>query len=215
MQISEIFKRIGKLKVFPVITIENTEHAVPLADALIEGGLPVIEITFRTNVAANVIQMLRQERPDLLVGAGTILTVENVRKAKDCGAAFGVAPGFNRKVAEEALRLDFPFSPGVMTPTDIEAALDLGIKVLKFFPAEAMGGINTLKQIAAPYLHTGVRFIPLGKINLNNFQEYLKNDFVLAIGGSWIARIDRIAAGDWETIKQNCREIRHLLDRPE
>jgi 2-dehydro-3-deoxyphosphogluconate aldolase/(4S)-4-hydroxy-2-oxoglutarate aldolase len=108
--------------------------------------------------------------------------------------------------------LDFPFSPGVMTPTDIEAALDLGVNVLKFFPAEASGGIKTLSAIAAPYLHTAVRFIAMGGINLSNFQDYLKIDGVLTVGGSWIAKHDRIAAGDWETIKQNCVEIRRVLD---
>jgi 2-dehydro-3-deoxyphosphogluconate aldolase/(4S)-4-hydroxy-2-oxoglutarate aldolase len=212
MPIEEVFNRLGSLKVFPVITIEKVEQALPLADALIGGGLPVIEITFRTSAAADVIRKLRQERSDLLIGAGTILNVENLRKAKDCGAAFGVAPGFNRKVVEEAMRLNFPFAPGVMTPTDIEAALDLGIKVLKFFPAEAMGGIKTLLQIAAPYVHTGARFLGMGGINLSNFQDYLKNGVVLAIGGSWIAKRDRIEAGDWEMIKQNCVEIRRVLD---
>jgi 2-dehydro-3-deoxyphosphogluconate aldolase/(4S)-4-hydroxy-2-oxoglutarate aldolase len=211
MSIEEVFNRLGNLKVFPVITIEKVEQALPLADALIGGRLPVIEITFRTGAAADVIRKLRQERSELLIGAGTILNVENLRKAKDCGAAFGVAPGFNRKVAEEALHLNFPFAPGVMTPTDIEAALDLGIKVLKFFPAEAMGGIKTLLQIAAPYVHTGARFLGMGGINLSNFQDYLKNDVVLAIGGSWIAKSDRIAAGDWEFIRQNCAEINRIL----
>ena len=214
MQRYDVYKQLEKLRVIPVVTIDHVGQAIPLADALIEGGLPVLEITFRTDAAADVIQKLRRERSDLLIGAGTLLTVENVRKAKDSGAVFGVAPGFNRKVAEEALRLDFPFSPGVMTPTDIEAALDLGIKVLKFFPAEAMGGIKTLTQIAAPYVHTGVRFIPLGKINLNNFQAYLENDVVLAVGGSWIAKRDQIASGGWETIKQNCTEIKRVLNAP-
>jgi 2-dehydro-3-deoxyphosphogluconate aldolase/(4S)-4-hydroxy-2-oxoglutarate aldolase len=212
MQIHTVYKQLEKLKVFPVITIEKVEQAIPLADTLQEGGLPVIEITFRTEAAAGVIRKLRQERPDMLVGAGTILTSDQLKKAKDCGAAYGVAPGFNRKIVEETLRLDFPFSPGVMTPTDIEAALDLGIHVLKFFPAEPSGGVKTLSAIAAPYLHTGVRFIAMGGIHLNNFQEYLKTDAVLAVGGSWIAKHDRIAAGDWKTIKQNCVEIRRILD---
>ena len=209
----EVYKQLEELKVFPVITIENVEKAIPLADALKEAGLPVIEITFRTDAAADVIRRLKQERPDMLVGAGTILTVEDLKKAKGCGAAYGVAPGFNRTVVEEALRLDFPFSPGVMTPTDIEAALELGIQVLKFFPAEVSGGLKTLKTIAAPYIHTGVRFIAMGGIHLNNFQEYLEYEVVLAVGGSWIAKHDRIEVGDWETIKQNCIEIRHVLGR--
>ncbi len=201
----EVYKKIGELKVVPVIAIEQAEAALPLADALIEGGLPVAEITFRTEAAADVILKLKKERPEMLIGAGTILTLENLRKAVDCGAAFGVAPGFNPRIVEESLKLNFPFAPGIMTPSDVEAALSFGLKVLKFFPAEAAGGTKFLKSLSAPYAHAGVKFIPTGGVNQQNLLDYLALEVVLAVGGTWIAKKDDIAAGNWEKIKQNCR----------
>jgi 2-dehydro-3-deoxyphosphogluconate aldolase/(4S)-4-hydroxy-2-oxoglutarate aldolase len=202
-----IYDRIKQAKVVPVIAIDNVRRALALADALMDGGLPVAEITFRTEVAAQVISMLAKERPDLLIGAGTILTIDNLNKAVDCGAQFGVAPGLNPKVLEAALRLGFPFSPGIMTPSDIEIALDMGVCVLKFFPAEAAGGLKMLSSLAAPYAHTGVKFIPTGGIDVNNCRDYLSKTFVLAVGGTWIATKENIAAGDWGTIKSNCEDL--------
>jgi 2-dehydro-3-deoxyphosphogluconate aldolase/(4S)-4-hydroxy-2-oxoglutarate aldolase len=210
MTTESIYDRIGLLKVIPVVAIESSEHALPLADVLCEEGLPVVEITFRTEAAAQAIEKLHRERTELLVGAGTILTVDNLHRAVECGAAFGVAPGFNAAVVEEALKIGFPFAPGIMTPSDVEAALSLGIHVLKYFPAEAAGGLAFLNSIAAPYAHTGVRFIPTGGINGNNFKEYIENKFVLAVGGTWIARRDVIAAGKWNEIAENCRQIAAL-----
>jgi 2-dehydro-3-deoxyphosphogluconate aldolase/(4S)-4-hydroxy-2-oxoglutarate aldolase len=209
--IDTIYQKIESFKVVPVVAIDNVDNALPFADALIEGGLLVAEITFRTAVAAKVIELLRGKRPELLVGAGTILTVENLLKARDSGAVFGVAPGFNQTVAETALKMNFPFSPGIMTPSNIESALMLGIKVLKYFPAEAAGGMKFLKSIYAPYAHTGVRFIPTGGINKNNAVDYLSFDAVLAVGGTWIAKRDTIASRDWQTIKKNCRDIISIL----
>lgn len=209
-QATDVNERIGELGVVPVIAIDDAGAALPLADALIAGGLPVAEITFRTAAAAEVIAALKAERPDLLVGAGTILTVENLRRASDCGAAFGVSPGFNPQVVAEARKIAFAFAPGVMTPTDVEAAMAMGLSVLKFFPAEAAGGAKMLKSLAAPYAHTGVRFIPTGGINAENAKDYLAMDCVLAVGGSWIAGRDAIAAGDWATIEQNARAASEL-----
>jgi 2-dehydro-3-deoxyphosphogluconate aldolase/(4S)-4-hydroxy-2-oxoglutarate aldolase len=211
--IDTVYQKIESSKVVPVVAIDKVHNALPLADALIEGGLPVAEITFRTTAAAKVIELLRTKRPELLVGAGTILTVENLYKAKESGAAFGVAPGFNSKVAEAALNIDFPFAPGIMIPSDIEGALSLGIRILKYFPAESAGGLKFLKSIYAPYAHTDIRFIPTGGINKNNAADYLSFDAVLAVGGTWIATRDAIAAGDWQTIKQNCRDIISVLKR--
>ena len=205
MDATVVIERIGAGGVVPVVAIESVESAVPFADALIAGGLPVAEVTFRTAAAADVMVKLRKERPDIMVGAGTILTVENLRKAVDAGAVFGVAPGFNTKVVEEALKLGFPFAPGVMTPTDVEQGLALGIKLLKFFPAGAAGGPKYLKSIAAPYLHTGVKFIPTGGVSADNMTDYLAMDAVLAVGGTWIAKKDAIAAGEWEKITANAR----------
>ena len=205
MEANEIYARIDLLRIVPVIAIENPEAALPLADALLEGGLPVAEITFRTTAAAAVIEKIARERPGMLLGAGTLLNTENLRRAAECGATFGVAPGFNPEIVREALKIGFPFSPGIMTPSDIEGALSFGIKVLKFFPAGAAGGVKMLSSIAAPYAHLGVRFIPTGGINPNNMREYLEQKTVLAIGGTWVATREDIAAGHWNTIRDNCR----------
>lgn len=205
MEANEIYARIDLLRIVPVIAIENPEAALPLADALLEGGLPVAEITFRTAAAAAVIEKIARERPGMLLGAGTLLTTENLRRAAECGATFGVAPGFNPEIVREALKIGFPFSPGIMTPSDIEGALSFGIKVLKFFPAGAAGGVKMLSSIAAPYAHLGVRFIPTGGISPANMKEYLEQKTVLAIGGTWVATRGDIAAGRWNTIRDNCR----------
>ena len=205
MDARAVNETLGKIKVVPVVAIESVDSAVPLADALAEGGFPVAEITFRTEAAAAVMQKLRKERPDVMVGAGTILTVENLRKAVGCGAVFGVAPGLNPAVVEEALRLGFPFSPGVMTPSDVETGLGYGLKVLKLFPAGAAGGAKYLKSLAAPYAHTGVKFIPTGGVSRDNLGDYLAMDTVLAVGGTWIAKKDAIAAGEWDKIRENAR----------
>jgi 2-dehydro-3-deoxyphosphogluconate aldolase/(4S)-4-hydroxy-2-oxoglutarate aldolase len=201
----EIYQIIERLRIVPVIAIEDADSALPLADALIEGGLPVAEITFRTVAASAVISKIAKERPEILIGAGTILTTDNLKKAIDCGARFGVAPGFNQRIVEEALKLNFPFSPGIMTPTDIEAALGYGIKVLKFFPAEAAGGIKMLKSLVGPYTHLGIRFIPTGGITLENINQYLTIPQVLAVGGTWIAKAEDIRKKNWNQIKLNCK----------
>ena len=202
---NDIYQKIGKYRIVPVIAIENADSALPLADALIELGLPVAEITFRTEAASAVISKIAKERSDVLIGAGTILTIDNLKRAIDCGAKFGVAPGFNPKIVEESLKLNFPFSPGVMTPSDIESALSLGIKVLKFFPAEAAGGTKMLKSLAAPYAHFGVRFIPTGGINLETLKNYLAIPQVLAVGGTWIAKTEDINKKNWKQISNNCK----------
>ena len=208
---ADVYSRIAEFGVIPVISIDDPGKAVELADALAEGGLPVAEITFRTEAGQAAIGVIAKQRPDILLGAGTILTVDQLRAAHDAGATFGVSPGLNPKVVAEAQRMGFPFAPGVMTPSDVEAGLDAGLKVLKFFPAEAVGGLKTLKALAGPYKHTGVQFIPTGGINAENFTAYLALEVVLAVGGSWVAKRDDIAAGDWEQIAANCRQIRETL----
>ena len=206
-----VIERLAEHGVVPVVAIDHVETALPLADALLEGGLAVVEITFRTEAAAKVIEKLTQQRGDLLVGAGTILNIENLKRARDCGAVFGVAPGFNPTVVTKALELDFPFFPGVLTPTDVEAAIGMGLNILKFFPAEASGGIKMIKALSGPYGHTGVKFIPTGGINAENFRDYLALNCVLAVGGSWVAKRSDIAEGNWERIKANCLAIRDSL----
>lgn len=191
--------------IMPVITIENVAAALPLADALLAGGLPVIEITFRSAAAAEVIQLLARERPRLLIGAGTVLTAENLRVAQVSGAKFAVAPGLNLQIVSAAHKLGFPFVPGVATPSDIEAALVAGCSFLKFFPAEASGGVAMLEALSAPYQHTGVRFLPTGGVSLANLESYLRVRTVAAVGGTWLAKQEDVAGGQWEAITERCR----------
>jgi 2-dehydro-3-deoxyphosphogluconate aldolase/(4S)-4-hydroxy-2-oxoglutarate aldolase len=203
--------RIAELGVVPVIAIDKADYALPLADALIEGGLPVVEITFRTAAAAEVIRVLCRERPSLLVGAGTVLTPETVQTAVAAGAQFAVAPGLNPRVVAAAQALKLPFVPGIANPSDIEAGLELGCKLLKFFPAEALGGIKLLEALSAPYRHTGVRFMPTGGASPSNLSSYLKIDTVAAVGGTWIAKKEDMAEGRWDVIAQRCREAVALV----
>lgn len=200
-----ILSQVAGHGIVPVIAIENPNAALPLADALLEGGLPVIEITFRTAAAAEVIRTLAQARPQLIVGAGTVLTPANVEAAKSSGAAFAVAPGLNSRIVKRAQDLGLPFVPGVATPTDIEAALALDCPVLKFFPAEALGGVTMLEALSAPYKHTGVRFMPTGGVNPSNLESYLKLETVAAVGGTWLAKKEDLAAGKWGDIRKRCQ----------
>jgi 2-dehydro-3-deoxyphosphogluconate aldolase / (4S)-4-hydroxy-2-oxoglutarate aldolase len=211
MNEAQVYQRIGQQRVVPVVAIDSVEAALPLADALIAGGLPVAEITFRTEAAAAVIRHLHENRPELLLGAGTLTHPDQAGTARDCGAAFAVAPGFNPRVAQAARQAGLPFSPGVMTPTEIEAALEVGIHVLKFFPAGAAGGVKMLASLSAPYAHLGVKFIPTGGVTLENVEEYLRLPSVLAVGGTWLATREDIAAGRWEKITANCRQARETI----
>ena len=208
---SEVLNRVAEIGVVPVIAMNSAEQALPLADALLAGGLPVVEITFRTQAAAEVIRLLARERPELIVGAGTVLTPETVQTAVAAGARFAVAPGLNSRVVAAADELKLPFVPGIANPTDIEAALDAGCRLLKFFPAEALGGVKLLTALSAPYRHTGVRFMPTGGISTGNLDGYLALDTVAAVGGTWIATQTDLAQGHWEEIAGRCRKARELV----
>jgi 2-dehydro-3-deoxyphosphogluconate aldolase/(4S)-4-hydroxy-2-oxoglutarate aldolase len=207
----ELFQTLKKYGVVPVIAIEAVDSALPLADALSEGGLPVAEITFRTTAGGEVIARIGKERPKVILGAGTVLSLENLRAAKASGARFGVAPGTNPDILAEAGRLGLPFIPGVVTPSEVEKALALGAKIQKFFPSEASGGLAMIKALAAPYGHTGVRFMPTGGVSLGNLEEYLKNEAVLCVGGTWIASKELIAAKKWDEIRDNCRRAMEIV----
>jgi len=209
----EIFRRVAKIGIVPVIAIENVDAAIPLANALIEGGLPVVEITFRTAAAAEAIAKMTKECPELIVGAGTVLTPANLEAAKSSGAAFAVAPGLNPRIVKHAQSLGLPFVPGIATPTDIEAGLELGCKLLKFFPAEANGGAGMIEALSAPYKHTGLRFMPTGGVNLANLESYLKMDTVAAVGGTWIAKKDDLANGNWTEIRNRCQAVVEFVAR--
>ena len=207
----EIFARIAQLGVVPVIAIENIDGAIPLADALIEGGLPVVEITFRTSAAVEVIRKLAKERPQLIVGAGTVLTAMNVDAAKNSGAVFAVAPGLNPQTVKYAQSVGLPFMPGVATPSDIEMGLSLGCKLLKFFPAESNGGVGMIEALSAPYKHTGIRFMPTGGVNPSNLESYLKLGTVAAVGGTWIAKAEDLANGKWDDIRSRCKAALQIV----
>jgi 2-dehydro-3-deoxyphosphogluconate aldolase/(4S)-4-hydroxy-2-oxoglutarate aldolase len=205
MSLESVLDRVARCAVVPVIAIENVEAALPLVDALLEGGLPVVEITFRTAAAADVLRKITKERPQVLVGAGTVLTLANLEAAKASGASFAIAPGLNPQVVRQAQQLGMPFVPGIATPTDIEAGLSLGCKFLKLFPAEALGGVAMLEALSAPYKHTGVKFMPTGGVSPANLESYLRLDTVAAVGGTWIAKKEDLAAGKWQEISKRAR----------
>ena len=207
----DTLKRIAECGVVPVIALASAEQAGPLAEALLAGGLPVVEITFRTAAAADAIRTVARDYPDVLLGAGTVLSAENLDRAVDAGARFGVAPGFNPAVVRRAAELDVPFVPGVATPTDVEAALAARCRVLKFFPAGALGGPAMLAALSAPYKHTGVRFVPTGGVKAENFADYLAVDTVTACGGTWLAKKDALAAGDWAGVTARCAEAVEIV----
>jgi len=208
-----LFDRIAACGVVPVIAIDSPEAALPLADAMLAGGLPVLEITFRTAAAAEVIERLSTERPELLLGAGTVLSVENLQRAKECGASFGVAPGLNPAVVRRAAEIELPFVPGVATPSEVEGALAFGCTVLKLFPAGALGGVKYLQALAGPYRHTGVRFVPTGGVSADNLGDYLALDAVAAVGGTWLAKRDDLAAGNWPEITARCQAAVEVVER--
>src|SRR5208337_3697827 len=211
MNAKDVFEQLAKHVIVPVIAIDSVDAALPLADALLEGGLPVAEITFRTAAAAEVIAKIAKERPSMMLGAGTVLTAENLGRACDAGAKFGVAPGLNQDVVAEAAHRGLPFIPGVITPSEIEQALALGLKLLKFFPSEAFGGLKVIKALSAPYAHSGVRFMPTGGVSTSNLTEYLAEKAVACIGGTWIATREAIADKKWSHIRDNCRTAVELV----
>ena len=199
-----ILEQFQKLGIIPVVVIDDAKDAVPLAKALCEGGLPVAEVTFRTDAAEEAIRLMSEAYPEMLVGAGTVLTTEQVDRAVAAGAKFIVSPGLNPKVVKYCQEKNVPITPGTARPTDIEMALELGLEVVKFFPAEQNGGLPMIKAMAAPY--TKVKFMPTGGINAKNLKSYLDFDKIIACGGSWMVPKDLVAAGDFDAIKNLTRE---------
>lgn len=193
-------ERIAGIGVVPVIAIDSVDHALPLADALLEAGLPTAEITFRTHAAANVLARLRDERPELLIGAGTLLSPAQVEQAVEAGAAYGLAPGYDPAVVEAARQLGLPFIPGVMTPSDITLAVAQGCRLMKFFPATAAGGPSMLQNIAAPFAHLGLSFMPTGGVKMATIGDWLALPEIAAVGGTWIATTRQMHDGDWSGI---------------
>ena len=209
----ELAARSEQAGVVAVLVIDRAEDATPLAQALLEGGIGAMELTLRTPVALHALQRVVAEVPAMLPGIGTILTPGQAQEAKKAGAAFGVSPGLNRRVVEAAQACELPFSPGIATPSDLEAALELGCRDVKFFPAEPSGGLSYLKSIAAPYAHMGVRFIPLGGLNVDNVASYLDSPLVMAVGGSWIAPRDLIREQNWPAISERASQATAIVQR--
>lgn len=208
-----LFSRLQRTGVVAVLVVDDPGHAVPLARALLAGGVDCMELTLRTPAAMEALRRVRAGVPEMLAGVGTILTPQQVNDVAAAGGAFGVAPGTNPRVIAEAARLGLPFAPGVCTPSDIELALEAGCRLLKFFPAEPAGGLAYLRSAAAPYAHLGVRFVPLGGIELQNAERYLSEPLVHALGGSWLAPREMIQRQDWATITANARQAADLVAR--
>ncbi|MBN2657599.1 MAG: bifunctional 4-hydroxy-2-oxoglutarate aldolase/2-dehydro-3-deoxy-phosphogluconate aldolase [Spirochaetales bacterium] len=207
----EMKRNLKKAGIIAVLIIDNPDMAVPLAETLLENGVNTIELTLRTETALESLRRIRREVPEIMAGAGTVLSPAQVVEVNSAGAAFGVAPGFNRRVVEKAASEKFPFSPGISTPSELEGAVENGCNVLKFFHAEAMGGVKYLKGINAPYSFLNLSYIPLGGLKPDNIHEYLEMEEVLALGGSWIAPRPLIQAEDWKTIGKNAAEAYRIL----
>lgn len=204
-------EKISAAGVVAVLVIDEAKDAVPLARALIEGGVGVMELTLRTPSAIEALKEIRREVPEMVAGIGTILTVDQLHAAREAGASFGVSPGCNPRLLKAAREAGLSFGPGIATPSDIEAALEHGAKLLKFFPAEQLGGLSYLRAMAAPYAHLGLRYLPLGGLTAANAGSYLNDPLIAAIGGSWIAPRDVIKARDWSVIESNARAARQLV----
>ena len=196
----EILQRLQSTGVVAGFSVEKVEHAVPLTQALLAGGIGAIELTLRTPAAMAGLKAICADVPDMLIGVGTILTPKLVKEVKTAGADFGVAPGMNPRVIRAAQEVGLPFAPGIATPSDLEAAIELGCRLVKFFPAEASGGIPYLRSMSAPYKHLGVQYFPLGGLNADNMVAYLKEPNVVAVGGSWIVKKELVNDEDWAGI---------------
>ena len=204
--IEEQFQKLG---VVPVVVLEDKKDAIPLAKALSEGGLPCAEVTFRTDAAAESIRIMTEAYPDMLVGAGTVLTTEQVDRAVEAGAKFIVSPGLNPKVVKYCLEKGIPVTPGVVTPSEMEQAIELGLEVVKFFPAEPSGGLNMIKAVAAPY--TMLKFMPTGGLNPQNVTSYLQYDKIFACGGSWMVKGNLVKEGAFDEITRLTKEAVELV----
>ncbi|MBR4888458.1 MAG: bifunctional 4-hydroxy-2-oxoglutarate aldolase/2-dehydro-3-deoxy-phosphogluconate aldolase [Clostridia bacterium] len=201
-----VLERLARAGVVPVVVIDDAKDAVPTANAMVAGGIDVMEITFRTAAAPEAIKAVAENCPDMLVGAGTILNVEQCKLAIEMGAKFIVSPGFDADVVRYCIENGVAVTPGCVTPTEITAAVNMGLKVVKFFPANIYGGLNAMKNLSAPFV--GVKFMPTGGVNAANVKEYIDAPFIHAVGGSWVCPKADIAAGNFEKITALCKEAR-------
>ena len=206
---STVTEKISTLGVVPVVVLEDAKDAAPLAKALVEGGLPCAEVTFRTEAAEESIKIMTSEYPDMFVGAGTVLTIEQVDRAVAAGAKFIVSPGFDPEIVDYCLSKEIPVFPGCITPSEVAQAVKRGLKVVKFFPAEQFGGVATIKAMAAPYV--GLKFMPTGGVSAKNLESYLSCDKIVACGGSWMVKGDLVKAGKFDEIKAMTEEAVKLV----
>ena len=209
----ELIKKIDDAGIIAVLIIDEVKHAVPVAKALLAGGVDAIELTLRTPAAMDAAKAIKKEVPEISLGFGTVLTVDQVKAVVDVGADFAVSPGCNPKIITEAYKHGLSFAPGIMTPTDIEIAIEQGCRILKFFPAETSGGIKHLESMSAPYNYLDLKFIPLGGCDMKNAPSYLQSELITAIGGTWVAKRPLIQSEDWGTITKNAKEIRNLITK--
>ena len=207
----EMIETLGKAGIIPVIVIEKEEQAVPLAKALVKGGLSVLEVTFRTKAAAAAIAAIRREVPAAVVGAGTLLTSQMVKDAKVAGAVFGVAPGFDPVVMAAAKAEGLPMCPGIATASELSQAFTAGCKMVKFFPAEAAGGVKMIKNLLGAFRFTGIKFMPTGGVNLSNVSDYLAVPEIVCCGGTWIVPKDALASGNWAIIEKLASDAAALV----
>lgn len=205
----DVLKRLAQSGVVPVVVLEDAKDAVPTAKAMLAGGIDVMEITFRTAAAADSIKAVAQECPDMVVGAGTVINLEQCKLAVECGAKFIVSPGYDEETVAWCCDNGVPVTPGCVTPTEIMMALKHGLKVLKFFPANVYGGLSAIKSLAGPF--GGVKFIPTGGVNAQNLAEFISSPYIHAVGGSWICPKADIAAGNFDKITALCKEARKTL----
>ena len=206
---NEVLEKIQEIGIVPVVVLDDAKDAAPLAKALCEGGLPCAEVTFRTAAAEESIRIMSEQFPEMLVGAGTVLTTEQVDRAVAAGAKFIVSPGMNPRIVKYCVEKGILITPGCANPSDIEQALENGLDVVKFYPAEPAGGLKMIKAMAAPYV--GVKFMPTGGINQNNVRDYLAYDRILACGGSWMVKGDLVAAGEFDKIKELAAEAVEIV----
>lgn len=205
----EVLKRLAAAGVVPVVVLDDAASAVPTAKAMVAGGIDVMEITFRTAAAADAIRAVSEGCPEMLVGAGTVITLEQCKKAIECGAKFIVSPGFDEEVVRYCVEQGVAVCPGCVTPTEIMAAMKLGLKVVKFFPANVYGGLSAMKALSGPF--GGVQFLPTGGVSAKNIREYIDAPYVFAVGGSWVCPKADISAGNFEKITELCRESKSQL----
>jgi len=207
----EIRQKLGSIGVIAVLTLHDSEDAVPVAESLLAGGICGVEVALRTPVALDALSAISRRCPDMLVAAGTVLATDQIQQVIDAGGAFAVSPGLNAHIVERAVEMNLPFAPGIATPSELEEAIGLGCREVKFFPAQPIGGLGYLKSMAAPYNHLDIRYLPLGGVNIDNVRDYLECPLVMAVGGSWLVSQKDIDDKNWAKITERAKFASSLV----